>query len=76
MARRTGAVVELIRNDAYGQVSVEALRAQQLNVSVSILTSTRLDMAARGLSTVVRASAHYYNTDEEIERLCAALSDV
>jgi hypothetical protein len=47
MARRTGAVVELIRNDAYGQVSVEALRAQQLNVSVSSLTSTRLDMAAR-----------------------------
>ncbi len=54
----------------------EALRAQQINVSVSSLTSTRLDMAARGLSTVVRASVHYCNCREEIDQLCAALSDI
>jgi cysteine desulfurase/selenocysteine lyase len=53
-----------------------ALRAQQINVSTSSLTSTRLDMAARGLDTLVRASVHYYNTEAEIERLCAALTEL
>ncbi len=51
----------------------DALRAQGINVSVSTLTSTRLDMEARALDAVVRASVHYYNTDEELERLCDAL---
>lgn len=51
----------------------EALRAQGINVSVSTLTSTRLDMEARALDAVVRASVHYYNTDEELGRLCDAL---
>jgi cysteine desulfurase / selenocysteine lyase len=50
-----------------------ALAAQQINVSVSTLTSTRLDMEKRGLESVVRASVHYYNTEGEVERFCAAL---
>jgi cysteine desulfurase / selenocysteine lyase len=51
----------------------EALRAQGINVSVSTLTSTRLDMEARALDAVVRASVHYYNSDEELAQLCDAL---
>lgn len=51
----------------------EALRLQGINVSVSTLTSTRLDMESRALDAVVRASVHYYNTDAELERLCVAL---
>jgi selenocysteine lyase/cysteine desulfurase len=54
----------------------DALRARRINVSTSSLLSTRLDMTARGLSTLVRASVHYYNSDAEIERLCAALADL
>lgn len=50
-----------------------ALYAQGINVWVSPMASTRLDMEARGLSEVVRASVHYYNTEEEIEVLCDAL---
>jgi len=42
-------------------------------VSVSRLSSTRLDMSARGLDELIRASVHYYNTEEEIDQLCAAL---
>jgi cysteine desulfurase / selenocysteine lyase len=52
------------------------LAEQSVNVSVSPLTSTRLDMEARGLEQVVRASVHYYNTEEEIERACAALQSL
>jgi selenocysteine lyase/cysteine desulfurase len=53
-----------------------ALLAQQINVSTSSRFSTRLDMTARGLDTLVRASVHYYNTTREIERLCAALAEL
>jgi selenocysteine lyase/cysteine desulfurase len=50
----------------------DSLRARRINVSVSALTSTRLDMEQRGLAEVVRASVHYYNTDEEVDRFVEA----
>jgi len=46
------------------------LAEQKMNVSVSMPESTRLDMDGRGLAGVVRASVHYYNSEEEIERFC------
>ena len=49
------------------------LAAERINVSVSRPPSTLLDMEARGLRDLVRASVHYYNNDEEIERFCTAL---
>jgi selenocysteine lyase/cysteine desulfurase len=49
------------------------LARHHINVTVSRLTSTRLDMEARGLSSVVRASVHYYNSEEEVERFCTVL---
>ncbi len=51
-----------------------ALAAKGINVSVSGLTSTRLDMSARGLEQVVRASPHYYNTEAEIDRVLEAIA--
>lgn len=51
-----------------------ALRSRGINVSVSTPSSTRLDAEARGLPDLVRASVHYYNTEDEIERFCAAIS--
>jgi selenocysteine lyase/cysteine desulfurase len=33
----------------------------------------RLDLPARGLPDLVRASVHYYNTDDELDLLVAAL---
>ena len=47
------------------------LAAQNINISVSSVEGTRLDMEARGLISMVRASVHYFNSEEEIERLCA-----
>ncbi|MDP9367696.1 MAG: aminotransferase class V-fold PLP-dependent enzyme [Chloroflexota bacterium] len=52
----------------------DALRAQAINVSVSEITNTRLDMEARGLTELVRASVHYLTTDEEIDQLCTAVT--
>ncbi|WP_433234872.1 aminotransferase class V-fold PLP-dependent enzyme [Streptosporangium sp. CA-135522] len=50
------------------------LTAAGINTSVSAITSARYDLGARNLPAVVRASVHYYNTDEEIDTLCATLS--
>jgi selenocysteine lyase/cysteine desulfurase len=47
----------------------DALRAERVNTSVSPLMYSRLDFDRRGITDLVRASAHYYNTSEEIERL-------
>ncbi|KQV20032.1 aminotransferase class V-fold PLP-dependent enzyme [Kitasatospora sp. Root107] len=52
---------------------VRELRARRINLSVSAVGSARWDLAERGLESVVRASVHYYNTEEELDRLCAAL---
>jgi len=50
------------------------LRDQAINVSVITIMATRLDMERRGLESVVRASVHYYNTEEEIDRFCGAVT--
>ncbi len=54
----------------------QTLAEHRINVSVSDRSSTRLDMEARGLSDLVRASVHYYNSAEEIERFCETLKTV
>ena len=51
----------------------DRLRRERINVSVSSVSSARLDLEARGLSELVRASVHYFNTEDEIERLCRAV---
>lgn len=52
----------------------ETLAGQRINVSASRRTSTLLDMSARNLDSVVRASVHYYNTESEVDRLLEALA--
>lgn len=52
------------------------LASKAINVSASTLSSTRIDMENRGLLDVVRASVHYYNTEEEIAKFCAAVKSI
>ncbi len=49
------------------------LRSKNMNVSITSPPYTRLDLGARGLPAVVRASVHYYNTEIEINRFIEAL---
>lgn len=52
------------------------LLAQRINVSVSPRAYTLLDMSARQLENVIRASVHYYNTEDEVNRFCAAIAEI
>ena len=54
----------------------DALLARCINTSVSFVEFARLDMEPRGLTQMVRASVHYYNTEEEIERLRDAVAEL
>ncbi len=50
------------------------LSKYSINVSVTRRSSTLLDMEARGFDSLVRASVHYYNSEEEVERFCKTLA--
>jgi len=71
-AERCGIVTFTVEGCAAALIK-QVLRSEAINVSVSSYAGTRLDMEDRKLPGVVRASLHYYNSEEEIERFCAAL---
>ena len=48
----------------------QRLRTSNVNVSVSDIAIARLDLEARDLPPLVRASVHYYNTEDELDRTC------
>jgi cysteine desulfurase / selenocysteine lyase len=50
------------------------LAEQKINVSVTTRSSTLLDMEARRIESMVRASMHYYNSEEEVERFCGSVA--
>jgi cysteine desulfurase / selenocysteine lyase len=58
-------------------VSADDVRAdlarRGINVYVSAPDDTRLDFERRGLGRIVRASVHYFNTDDELAALCDAV---
>lgn len=51
----------------------QELAERKINVSIGRAGSTLLYMNKKHLVSVLRASVHYYNTEEEIDLLCAAL---
>jgi cysteine desulfurase/selenocysteine lyase len=72
-AVRGGIVSFTIEGRAADEVKL-ALRARRINVTVSRARSTLLDMQARGLPEVVRASVHYYNTEDELDRFAIEIA--
>jgi cysteine desulfurase/selenocysteine lyase len=69
-----GAIVTLTVDGHAAEMVKEALHAQGINVSVVTTYSARFDMEVRNLPNLVRASVHYFNTEDEIDRLVAAVA--
>ncbi|MEL6823504.1 MAG: aminotransferase class V-fold PLP-dependent enzyme, partial [Calditrichota bacterium] len=53
----------------------QRLRKQNINVSMAVPSGTILDSEARGLPQMIRASTHYYNTEDEVERFVNAFGN-
>ncbi len=54
----------------------QQLATEHINVSVSERNGTRLDFEDRDLTTMVRASIHYYNSEDELERFCISIARI
>jgi len=54
----------------------KVLSRQGINVSAPGRRNAQFDLGGRGLDIVVRAGVHYFNTDEEIDRLVAAVASL
>jgi len=91
MRRKLGALPGVTVHDSGDQqcgivtFSVEGVDAEEvkkvlfikkINVSIGRASSTLLYMNRKHLTAIIRASVHYYNTEEEIDLLCAALREV
>ena len=72
-ARRCG-IVTFTKDSRDPSELLRRLRAQAINASVSVAAYARFDMEARGISAVMRASVHYYNTEDEVKRFCSAVA--
>jgi len=55
---------------------METLRRRGINVSVSATSSAVIESLERGLPDLVRASPHYFNTDDELDRLVEAVAEI
>lgn len=76
LGQRKSGIVSFTKQGKGAGTIKRALAARHVNVSVSGASSTLLDMSVRGLDDVVRASVHYYNTEDEVARFAKAVAKV
>lgn len=74
-ARRCGIVTFAVATKPAAEIATR-LRAKRINVSVTPPSGTLLDAAARRLPDLVRASVHYYNSEDEVDRFAAAVAEL
>ncbi len=73
LGRRRSGIVTLSVDGHDPQAIKARLSAQGINTSVTPATYAQLDLGARGLHSLLRASVHYYNTDDEVDRFVGAI---
>ena len=73
--RRQCGIVTFTIDGVPSQEVQQRLAQRGINVSVSLVEYARLDLSHRGLPDLVRASVHYYNTEEELHRMVDALPE-
>ncbi len=66
-------IVTFSKNSESAESLQRRLRDSSINTSVTRLSGNLLDLPRRGLGDINRASVHYFNTEEEIERFCQVL---
>ena len=76
LGKRPCAIVSFAVEGIESDAIEAALRARRVNVSTSSRASTLLDATARGLPVVVRASPHYYNTEDEIAKAADLITGI
>lgn len=69
-------LVPVLQDGKTPEAVKEALAQKSINVSVSPANSTLLDFSDRGLHSVVRASVHYYNTEQELGKFIQVVQDI
>ncbi|MDF1597184.1 MAG: aminotransferase class V-fold PLP-dependent enzyme [Acidimicrobiia bacterium] len=73
--RKCGIVTFTVDGFAAGEI-VAAMHEVQINLSVSGPSSTPVDAGRRHLSDLVRASVHYFNTTDELDRFMVSLESL
>ena len=68
-----GGIVTFVKSGVAAPAIKAQLATKKINTTVTGRDSTRIDMERRGLDDIVRASVHYYNTEDEIARFCEAV---
>lgn len=75
LGQRRSGIVTFPVNDTPDAV-MHALRARDINVGVSTNSHVRWDIPPGESEQVLRASVHYYNTVEELERFVVTLNEI
>lgn len=73
LGRRRSGIVTFTKADEVPSAMMGRLARARINVSVSRARYASLDLGKRGLDAVLRASVHYFNSEEEIERFAEVL---
>lgn len=71
-SRQCGIVTFGVGGETPG-ATAKRLAEKSMNVSVSIRSYAQLDLGGRNLDALTRASVHYYNTEDEIDRFVRAV---